>query len=51
MITYEFEFETATGTFKDAIVVPDDMPLTPAQVEEIKQQRFAAWQAEHAPQE
>ena len=39
MISIPFEIEG----FRDAIVLPDDHTLTDADIEAIKEQRYAAW--------
>jgi hypothetical protein len=43
MVTISFSFDTAYGTFADALVLPDDHTLTDAEIEAIKQQRLDNW--------
>ena len=41
----EFDFETEHGTFRDALVLPDDHGLLDEEIETMKQQRLANWLA------
>ena len=43
MVSIEFEFETQYGTFRDALVLPDDHGLSDAELESMKQQRLDNW--------
>jgi hypothetical protein len=43
MNTITFEINDDNGTFRDAIVLPDNHGLTEKQIESIKQSRHAAW--------
>jgi len=43
MITINFEFDSEYGTFKDALVLPDNHGFTDAQLDEMKQSRFDNW--------
>lgn len=43
MVTIDFEVETENGTYRDAIILPDDHGLTAAEIEEIKSARVASW--------
>lgn len=45
MAKIDFEFQTEFGTFRDALLLPDDHGLTDQQVEDMKQQRLADWLA------
>ena len=47
MVSIPFEIEG----FRDAIVLPDDHTLTDADIEAIKEQRYAAWLVAIAPAE
>jgi hypothetical protein len=43
MVTINFSFDTAYGTFADALVFPDDHAFTDVEIEAIKQQRLDDW--------
>jgi hypothetical protein len=43
MVSIEFEFDTPHGTFRDALVLPDDHGLTDVELEAMKQQRLNNW--------
>ena len=43
MVSIEFEFDTTYGTFRDALVLPDDHGLSDAELEAMKQQRLDNW--------
>lgn len=43
MVSIEFEFDTQYGTFRDALVLPDDHGLSDAELEAMKQQRLDNW--------
>lgn len=43
MVSIEFEFDTPYGTFRDALVLPDDHGLTDAELEAMKDQRLNNW--------
>jgi hypothetical protein len=43
MVSIEFEFDTQYGTFRDALVLPDDHGLSDAELEAMKQQRLNNW--------
>jgi hypothetical protein len=43
MVSIEFEFETSYGTFRDALVLPDDHGFSDAQLDAMKQQRLDNW--------
>lgn len=43
MISIEFEFDTQYGTFRDALVLPDDHGLTDSELDAMKQQRLDNW--------
>ena len=45
MITVEFEFETEYGTFRDAILYPDDVYYTEEELDMMKQERLNNWLA------
>lgn len=47
----EFEFETEYGMFRDAIVYPDDVYYTDAELDAMKQKRVADWLAIVTPKE
>ena len=44
-MTIEFEMTDGVHTLRDAIVLADGMTMTDAEIESIKQSRFAAWLA------
>lgn len=39
----DFEVQTEYGLFRDAITLPDDYPVTDAEIEAIKKQRVDEW--------
>jgi len=39
----DFEFDTKYGTFRDALVLPDDHTYTDAELETMKQTRLDNW--------
>jgi len=39
----DFEFNTQYGTFKDALILPDDHTYTDAELETMKQTRLDNW--------
>lgn len=43
MITIPIEFDSEFGTFRDALVLPDDHGMSDAQIAAIKQARFDQW--------
>lgn len=43
MAKIDFQIETKYGVFGDAIFVPDDAPMTDAEVEAEKQRRVINW--------
>ena len=43
MISIEFEFDTQYGTFRDALVLPDDHGLSDVELDVMKQQRLDNW--------
>lgn len=43
MITIDFQFDSEYGTFKDALVLPDDHGFTDTQLNEMKQTRLDNW--------
>jgi hypothetical protein len=43
MVTINFSFDTACGTFADALVFPDDHTFTDVEIEAMKQQRLSNW--------
>jgi hypothetical protein len=43
MATIAFKFETEHGTYRDAIVLPDDHGLAQEAIDAIKQQRVDTW--------
>jgi len=43
MVSIEFEFDTQYGTFRDALVLPDDHGLSDAELDAMKQQRLDNW--------
>ena len=43
MVSIVFEFDTQYGTFRDALVLPDDHGLSDAELEAMKQQRLDNW--------
>jgi hypothetical protein len=43
MIKIDFERETAHGTYRDAITVPDDQIFTQEQIDDMMQQRVNNW--------
>ena len=43
MVSIEFEFETQYGTFRDALVLPNDHGLSDAELDLMKQQRLDNW--------
>lgn len=49
MVNIEFEFETTYGTFRDALVLPDDHGLTDSELNAMKQQRLDNWLAVVTP--
>jgi hypothetical protein len=53
MIKIDFTFDSSYGQFADALHLPEDHTLSDAEIEAIKQQRFAAWlnHIENPPQQ
>jgi len=49
MVSIEFEFETQYGTFRDALVLPDDHGFSDAELDAMKQQRLDNWIARVTP--
>ena len=45
MIKIDFEFDSEFGKYRDAIVLEDGHGLSDEQINEMKQQRLAAWTA------
>jgi hypothetical protein len=45
MITEIFEFETALGTFRDALHLEDDHTYTADEIQAMKQERLDNWNA------
>lgn len=45
MISIDFEFESQYGRYGDALLLPEDHGLSNEEIEQMKQQRFAAWLA------
>ena len=45
MVSIIFEFDTQYGTFRDALVLPDDHGLSDAELDAMKQQRLDNWVA------
>ena len=43
MVSIVFEFDTQYGTFRDALVLPDDHGLSDAELDAMKQQRLDNW--------
>jgi hypothetical protein len=43
MVTINFSFDTAYGTFADALVFPNDQTFTNVEIEAMKQQRLSNW--------
>jgi len=43
MISINFERETVYGTYRDALVLPDNHTMTDAQIQEMMQQRVDNW--------
>jgi hypothetical protein len=43
MVTINFSFDTAYGTFADALVFPNDHTFTDVEIEAMKQQRLNNW--------
>jgi hypothetical protein len=43
MASVDFFFDTKYGRYCDAIIYPDDQPLTDADIEVLKQQRLQSW--------
>jgi hypothetical protein len=43
MASVDFFFDTKYGKYCDAIIYPDDQPLTDAEIEVLKRQRLQAW--------
>jgi hypothetical protein len=43
MVSIEFEFDTQYGTFRDALVLPDDHGLSDAELDVMKQQHLDNW--------
>ena len=42
-MTIEFEMTDGINTLRDAIVLPEGVTMTDAEIEAMKQQRFDAW--------
>ena len=49
MVSIEFEFDTQYGTFRDALVLPDDHGFSDAELDAMKQQRLDNWIARVTP--
>ena len=45
MVKIDFEFDSEFGKYRDAIVLEDGHGLSDEQINEMKQQRLAAWTA------
>jgi hypothetical protein len=51
MVKINFEFDSEYGTFRDAIVLPDDHTMTDAEIDALKQKRFDNWKEAVKPSE
>ena len=51
MIKLDFEITGEHGTFRDCIVLPENHGMTDAEIEAIKQKRYADWLVAIAPAE
>ena len=43
MVRIEFEFECEYGTFRDALILPEDHSYTEEELQAMKQERFDNW--------
>ena len=45
MVKIDFEFDSPSGVFRDALHLPDDHTFSEAEIQAMKQQRFDNWLA------
>jgi hypothetical protein len=43
MLKIDFSFDTNYGVFRDALYLPENHSLAPAEIDELKKQRLDAW--------